>query len=383
MSLLCCFLESVPVVVLCILVVIFFLVACIFKPKPINVRFANSHTIITGGSSGIGLSVAACILKRYGKNGAVVTLVARNIEKLENAKRELVKTTCCNDEQIQIFSCDVTNYDELSRVVTAACEQCQICVTVLVCSAGITAPRLIQDTTSTQFKNILDVNVLGSFNAAKAVLPFMAGISNAHKPETDNCGDFKTYDEVAQRLRNLNGFKAGSENVASNICLLSSQAGCIGLIGYCGYSSSKFALRGLAESLQMELRPYNVSFTLSHPPDTQTPSLEKENEERSALLREIAETSCLWDANSVAQKIVSDISDNVFLSHFGIIGWLLSLGTAACSPVHSIGQFGIEVLLAGIARFAVLFFQWDFDMKIKRALRKLPNTNLIPDKKEN
>ena len=94
------------------------------------------------------------------------------------------------------------------------------------------------------------------------------------------------------RVRILNCFKAGSENVASNFCLLSSKAGCIGLIGSSGYSSSKFALRGLAESLQMESRPYNVSFTLSHPPDTQTPSLEKENEERSALLQEIAESSC-------------------------------------------------------------------------------------------
>lgn len=40
------------------------------------------------------------------------------------------------------------------------------------------------------------------------------------------------------------------------IMFVSSQAGQIGLFGYTAYSPSKFALRGLAESLQME-----VSFT--------------------------------------------------------------------------------------------------------------------------
>lgn len=41
------------------------------------------------------------------------------------------------------------------------------------------------------------------------------------------------------------------------IMFVSSQAGQIGLFGYTAYSPSKFALRGLAESLQME-----VSFVL-------------------------------------------------------------------------------------------------------------------------
>lgn len=39
------------------------------------------------------------------------------------------------------------------------------------------------------------------------------------------------------------------------IMFVSSQAGQIGLFGYTAYSPSKFALRGLAESLQMEVSP--------------------------------------------------------------------------------------------------------------------------------
>ncbi len=52
------------------------------------------------------------------------------------------------------------------------------------------------------------------------------------------------------------------------IAIISSQAGQIGIFGYTGYSASKFALKGFAESLQMELKPYNIYVTLSFPPDT-------------------------------------------------------------------------------------------------------------------
>lgn len=38
------------------------------------------------------------------------------------------------------------------------------------------------------------------------------------------------------------------------IVLVSSMAGQLGLFGYTAYSASKFALRGMAESLQMEVR---------------------------------------------------------------------------------------------------------------------------------
>jgi 3-dehydrosphinganine reductase len=44
------------------------------------------------------------------------------------------------------------------------------------------------------------------------------------------------------------------EQQAGRVVFLSSQAGQIGLFGFSAYSASKFALRGLAEALQMEVR---------------------------------------------------------------------------------------------------------------------------------
>lgn len=48
------------------------------------------------------------------------------------------------------------------------------------------------------------------------------------------------------------------------IVFVSSQAGQLGLFGYTAYSASKFALRGLAESLQMEVIKFSNKYTVVH-----------------------------------------------------------------------------------------------------------------------
>lgn len=53
------------------------------------------------------------------------------------------------------------------------------------------------------------------------------------------------------------------ERRMGRIMFVSSQAGQIGLFGYTAYSPSKFALRGLAESLQMEVSFWPL--TLKYP----------------------------------------------------------------------------------------------------------------------
>jgi len=50
-----------------------------------KVSFAEKHVLITGGSEGIGLALA----KQFLSDGAAVTLLARNIDKLKQAQSEL------------------------------------------------------------------------------------------------------------------------------------------------------------------------------------------------------------------------------------------------------------------------------------------------------
>jgi len=45
----------------------------------------------------------------------------------------------------------------------------------------------------------------------------------------------------------------------------------VAIHGYSAYGASKWALRGLAEALQMEVKPFGIYVSVSYPPDTDTP----------------------------------------------------------------------------------------------------------------
>ena len=60
------------------------------------------------------------------------------------------------------------------------------------------------------------------------------------------------------------------------IVFTSSAAGQVGVYGFTAYSPTKFALRGFAEALQMELSNDNISVQVVYPPDTDTPGYKLE-----------------------------------------------------------------------------------------------------------
>jgi len=79
-----------------------------------------------------------------------------------------------------------------------------------------------------------------------------------------------------------------------------------GIFGYSAYSSTKFALRGLAESIAMELRPYNISVTLCLPPDTDTPGFAEEEKSKPLETKLIAQMATLVTPEEVAEQLFKD-----------------------------------------------------------------------------
>ena len=96
----------------------------------------------------------------------------------------------------------------------------------------------------------------------------------------------------------------GSQIRRGNIVLVSSGAGLIGIYGYSAYCPSKFALRGLAESLRGELKPKGIGITIVYPPDTDTPQLAAENKIKPPETKQITATAKTWSPQAVAQQIL-------------------------------------------------------------------------------
>jgi len=116
--------------------------------------------IVTGGSRGIGEAISLA-LKAHGMK--VAANYAGNDEK---AKAFSERTG------ISVYRWDVSDYDACQKGVARVVEELGP-VDVLVNNAGITRDGTILKMTYEMWKEVIDVNLGGCFNMAKAVFPSM------------------------------------------------------------------------------------------------------------------------------------------------------------------------------------------------------------------
>jgi 3-oxoacyl-[acyl-carrier protein] reductase len=126
-------------------------------------QFKDQVAIITGGASGIGLSIA----KKLSGEGAIIAMIDMNPSVLQAAAKSV-------GEKAFAFVCDVTDEDQVKSVVDQIAERFGR-VDILVNSAGVTGKTNLKshEVELKDFRFVFDVNVTGSFLAARAVLPHM------------------------------------------------------------------------------------------------------------------------------------------------------------------------------------------------------------------
>ncbi|MBL9039633.1 MAG: SDR family oxidoreductase [Archangium sp.] len=129
--------------------------ASIFRER----LYAGKHVFITGGSSGINLGIA----EAFGLAGASVSILARKQEKLDAAVKRM------RDKGItaQGFSADVRDYPAVDGALEAAVKAFGE-LDVLVCGAAGNFPAPAVAMSSNGFKAVMDIDVLGTFNACRA-----------------------------------------------------------------------------------------------------------------------------------------------------------------------------------------------------------------------
>ncbi|XP_077348201.1 3-ketodihydrosphingosine reductase [Lithobates pipiens] len=307
-------------------VLLLYMVSPLISPKPL--KLAGAHIVVTGGSSGIG----KCIAIECFKQGAFITLVARDESKLLQAKKEIEKYAI-NDKQVVLcISVDVSKeYRQVENVIKQAQEKLGP-VDMLVNCAGMAIAGRFEEIEIGKFTRLMEVNYLGSVYASRAVISTM------------------------------------KERRLGRIVFVSSQAGQLGLFGYTAYSPTKFALRGLAEALQMEVKPYNVYVTVAYPPDTDTPGFAEENKSKPLETKLISESSSLCQPDQVAKVIVRDAVHGNFNSSVGSDGYMLSSLTCGMSPVTTITEGLQQVVTMGLFRTIALFYLGSFDSIVRRCM---------------
>lgn len=241
------------------------------------------HALITGGSSGIGLAVAA----RLASDGWNLSLIARRAERLADARRMLAEAHGLADRQVLTVSADVADMAAVESAVAAAIDS-HGPPDLVVTSAGIARPGRFDELPVDVFRQAMDVNYMGTIHTIKAVLP-------------------------AMRQRG-----------GGRIVMVSSGAGLIGLFGYTAYAPSKFAVRGLAESLRGELRRDGIGVSIVYPPDTDTPQLVEENRYKPPETKRITAQAGIWSPEDVARVILDGVRRRRFVITPGWEMWALS-----------------------------------------------------------
>jgi 3-dehydrosphinganine reductase len=91
-----------------------------------------------------------------------------------------------------------------------------------------------------------------------------------------------------------------------------------------------------------------------------------ETEIRPQLTSIIAASSGAMKADEVAKKALNGIKSGSFIIPCNFEGLLLSITTAGLCPQRSFLMAFVEIVAAGITRFAALCFQWNWYESIEK-----------------
>jgi NAD(P)-dependent dehydrogenase (short-subunit alcohol dehydrogenase family) len=174
--------------------------------------------IVTGAAKGIG----GVVSEFMAEDGAHVALIGRSEQALRS-KAAVLDEKFPGRKSLPV-RCDVTDEQQVQAMVDAVAGQFSG-IDILVNTAGGTGPieTPAHEYSVEEFRRILDLNVIGTFLPCKYVIPYLIS-------------------EGGGRIVNL--------------------AGTSGLRGYrnrSGYSSSKWAIRGLTRTLALELGQYGIT----------------------------------------------------------------------------------------------------------------------------
>ena len=194
--------------------------------------FNNRTAVITGGAQGFGLDIA----KKFLQSGAKV--IIWDIDK--KLTEQVVETI--NNKNLSANIVDISNFQEVETAVTQIIKNDKI--DILINNAGITGPTMpLWEYDVEMWNKIVKINLLGTFNCCKAVVPNM--ISN-------NYGRIVNVASVAG--------KDGNANASA-------------------YSSGKAGAIGLTKSLGKELADKNIAVNAITPAGAKTRILEQMTKE--------------------------------------------------------------------------------------------------------
>jgi 3alpha(or 20beta)-hydroxysteroid dehydrogenase len=227
-------------------------------------KLEDKVAIVTGGARGMG----AAEVRRLHADGASV--VAADV--LDEDGKALADEL---GDRVRFVHLDVTSEDEWQSVVEQT-ERELGKVDVLVNNAGILKFNAVADTPLEEFRQVLDVNLVGVFLGMKTVIPAMK--------------------------------RAGGGSIVN----ISSTEGLAGTV-FCGaYTASKFGVRGITKVAAIEYGGDKIRCNSVHPGGIDTPMTRAvmDEEGRKYVGKKVAGLKRMGEADEVAAVVAFLASDD-------------------------------------------------------------------------
>jgi 3-oxoacyl-[acyl-carrier protein] reductase len=193
-------------------------------------NFKEKKIIITGAGQGIGKAIA----KKFAEFEAFIAVCDINQETAELTKKELEII----GGRSLAYRVDVSNYQEVNEIVKKIVEDFSG-IDILINNAGIVRDALLIKMSEEDFQKVIDVNLKGTFNFTKAVLPYLLQ---------------KRWGRIV--------------NIASII-------GEMGNIGQANYAAAKAGIIAFTKSVAKEVASKNITVNAIAPGFIETPMTEK------------------------------------------------------------------------------------------------------------
>lgn len=293
--------------------------------------------------------------------GASVIIVARNLQKLEAALKEIsvysflarlasfltANQASALDSSVQKFhfiSGDLSDPSEATRVLLEATAfNGNTAPDILFCCAGSAAAGLFVDFPMETLKTQMDINYLSSAYIAHAVVRAWLQHPTIPAPGT-------------------------KKPEAKQIVFTSSLASFLYLAGYCHYSPSKVALRALADTLSQECLLYEQHTPIrTHtifPGTIQSPGLIEENKTKHPITKTMEEGEEGQTPEEVAAKSLKGLErGDEMITTSGITGMAMKAGMLGGAKRSGWGV--VDTLLSWAVTIVLVFVRREHDGMVR------------------
>ena len=191
-----------------------------------QIDLKNKNAVITGAAQGFGLAIS----KRFASSGANLFLIDKDETELNVAK----ETNEIKNSVSQTYTGDITNFEEIESTINSIIQNYSN-IDIFVNNAGIAGPSFkTWEYPQNDWKSVVDIDLNGTFNCCKAVVPFMI---------KQNYGRIVNIASIAG--------KEGNPNASA-------------------YSAAKAGVIALTKSLGKELAEYNIAVNCVTPAAAKT-----------------------------------------------------------------------------------------------------------------